>query len=119
MDVLEQSLALNDTLRSSPLFQAMKQAENAMLMDKDVTRLIVFYQTAQENYNYSVRLSLDNLEKTQKELAQAKKNLDEHPLVLTYQHHFNQLKRVLRDISHDLFDEFNLTKHGNSCSPKK
>lgn len=119
MDVFELSLALNESIRTSPTYLQMKMAEKAMLGDEEVARLIVLFQTAQDDYNFAQRFSLESLSSCQSNLARAKQQLDEHPLVKQYQLHFNLIKAILRDISHDLFDEYKTPSSGSSCGTKK
>lgn len=115
MDVIDLSLQLNEALRESSLFQQLKQAEQRMLDSDEVKQLIIFYQTAQNNYNEAVRLHLSHLPSVQADLATAKQRLDTHPFVLTYQKYFRQMKEILRDINHQLFDEFQTPASGGAC----
>ncbi len=111
--LMVQAYKLKDALENDERVLALSKAEKLMENDEDVMRLSYRFSLANDNYNETLRhfpLDSDEARKAQKELYEAKKNLDAHPLVSDYLKKYQQVRLMYEQVDKVIFNKFN-NKH--------
>ena len=110
-EILRLTHQLKALLESDPLIIDLKRAEEAMENDKDVMDLSVKQGKAAEWYYDSKKYNGNDSEETKKALkayAEAKKNLESHPLVRDYLEAYQKVRLLYDGINKELFSYLNL-----------
>lgn len=108
--LMVQAYKLKDALENDERVLALSKAEKLMENDEDVMRLSYRFSLANDNYNEILRhfpLDSDEARKAQKELYEAKKNLDAHPLVSDYLKKYQQVRLMYEQVDKVIFNKFN------------
>ena len=111
--LMVQAYKLKEALENDERVLALSKAEKLMENDEDVMRLSYRFSLANDNYNEILRhfpLDSDEARKAQKELYEAKKNLDAHPLVSDYLKKYQQVRLMYKQVDEVIFNKFN-NKH--------
>ena len=101
---------LKSALNNHPSFIALNKAEEKMNSDKEVIKLAYAKDMALNEYNDILRYySSDSEEakKYQKKLYEAKKKLEEHPLVREYLRLYQEVRKLYEEINGILFSSLN------------
>ncbi len=91
----------------------LEELSTKMENDPEVIKLSLIFQNAQENYNFALKHFKEDSEevkKAQKSLYEAKKNLDEHPLVKEYNAFYVASNEPLRYLELNLIYKLNSKK---------
>lgn len=110
-EILRLTHQLKALLESDPLIIDLKRKEKAMENDKDVALLSMKQAEAAEWYYDAKKLYGDDAEETKKALkayAEAKKNLESHPLVREYLLAYQKVRILYDGINKELFSYLNL-----------
>ena len=110
-EILRLTHQLKTLLDNDPLIIDLKKAETSMENDKDVALLSAKQVEAAEWYFDAKRLYGDDAEETKKALklyAEAKKNLESHPLVRVYLQAYQKVRILYDGINKELFSCLNL-----------
>ena len=108
--LMVQAYKLKDALENDERVLALSKAEKIMENDEDVMQLSYRFSLANDNYNETLRhfpLDSDEARKAQKELYEAKKNLDAHPLVSDYLKKYQQVRLMYEQVDKLIFNKFN------------
>ena len=115
LDILESVLV--DKIKAMPERKLLLKAENALYENEITMQKIALFQSAQEEYNFMLKIYGENHELTkqkQKELYQAKLEMDNDELIKTYQNLLNKCKEPLLYLEFNLLSLFKRRLH--SCS---
>ena len=108
---------LKEAIGNDPRYIALNEAEKKMNEDKEVQSLAVAKEKALNEYNDILRhfdRESDTAKKYQKALYEAKKELEEHPLVKDYLVKYQQVRILYEQINSILFSDLN-----SSLCPKE
>lgn len=103
-----------DRIRSMPERDRLKDAEHRMMLDEECRRRIEAFQNAQNDYNFFLKSfgeQHENTKSAQKRLYEAKRTLDEHPLVREYTGLFASCNEPLRYLEFRLLFLFSRKGH--------
>ena len=108
---------LKEAIGNDPRYIALNEAEKKMNEDKEVQSLAIAKEKALNEYNDILRhfdRESDTAKKYQKALYEAKKQLEEHPLVKDYLAKYQQVRILYEQINSILFSDLN-----SSLCPKE
>ena len=114
---LRKAYELNELLKNDERYISLLEKEELMEKDEEVCLLSYKKDLANSKYNDVLRhFSNDSIEakKAQKELFEAKKELESHPKVVAYLKAYSEVRILLEEINNILFKDLNT----NLC-PKK
>ena len=116
-DIYFLSEKLKEAINKDPRYIALVEAEEKMNKDKGVITLVMAKENALNEYNDILSHFDRNSEtalKYQKKLYEAKKALEEHPLVKDYLKKYQEMRIIYEQIEDILFSSLN-----TSMCPKK
>lgn len=102
--------SLKDKLDNDPRVIRLNELEEQINNNKEVALLVVAKDNANNEYNDILRhfnRDSDTAKKYQHILYEAKKALDEHPLVKEYNHAYSEVRQLYDQVSDILFSSFN------------
>lgn len=102
-EVLNEAFLLHELVAKSKEYQDLKDAEEQMFSNKELSALFLRYQKIQKDIDISS--PKDNLKK----LHQLKLQIDSHPLVCDYKEKYQQFKILTDELKNIIFDDL-LTK---------
>lgn len=102
-DIIEKTYELRKVIKNNQIVKNTKELEKKMLEDKKVIKLIMKFQTAQEDYNNALRFNDTNIGLYSKKLAKIKEELYEFPSVKEYLISYKKSQKYLKDITNELF----------------
>lgn len=109
-ELIKQAYALKELLDSDERVLKLNEAEKEMENSEGVMRLSYAYSVAQDEYNDALRhfkIESNEARELQKKLYEAKKSLDEHPLVQNYLKRYQDVRLMYNKIQNELFKPFN------------
>lgn len=116
-DIYSLSEQLKKTLDNDPRLIALNEAEEKMNNDKSVISLVIAKEKALNEYNDILShfdRESETAHKYQKKLYEAKKALEEHPLVKDYLAKYQVVRMLYQQIEDILFSDLN-----TSLCPRK
>ncbi len=102
-EVLNEAFLLHELVAKSKEYQDLKDAEEQMFSNKELSALFLRYQKIQKDIDISS--PKENLKK----LHQLKLQIDSHPLVCDYKEKYQQFKILTDELKNIIFDDL-LTK---------
>lgn len=102
-EVLNEAFLLHELVAKSKEYQDLKDAEEQMFSNKELSALFLRYQKIQKDIDISS--PKENLKK----LHQFKLQIDSHPLVCDYKEKYQQFKILTDELKNIIFDDL-LTK---------
>ena len=102
-EVLNEAFLLHELVAKSKEYQDLKDAEEQMFSNKELSALFLRYQKIQKDIDISS--PKENL----KQLHQLKLQIDSHPLVCDYKEKYQQFKILTDELKNIIFDDL-LTK---------
>ncbi|MEA4822061.1 MAG: YlbF family regulator [Erysipelotrichales bacterium] len=102
-DIIEKTYELRKVIKNNQIVKNTKELEKKMLEDEKVIKLIMKFQTAQEDYNNALRFNDTNIGLYSKKLANIKEELYEFPSVIEYLISYKKSQKYLKDITNELF----------------
>lgn len=102
-EVLNEAFLLHELVAKSKEYQDLKDAEEQMFSNKELSALFLRYQKIQKDIDISS--PKENLKK----LQQLKLQIDSHPLVCDYKEKYQQFKILTDELKNIIFDDL-LTK---------
>lgn len=102
-EVLNEAFLLHELVAKSKEYQDLKDAEEQMFSNKELSALFLRYQKIQKDIDISS--PKENLKK----LHQLKLQIDSHPLVYDYKEKYQQFKILTDELKNIIFDDL-LTK---------
>lgn len=102
-EVLNEAFLLHELVAKSKEYQDLKDAEEQMFSNKELSALFLRYQKFQKDIDISS--PKENLKK----LHQLKLQIDSHPLVCDYKEKYQQFKILTDELKNIIFDDL-LTK---------
>ena len=102
-EVLNEAFLLHELVAKSKEYQDLKDAEEQMFSNKELSALFLRYQKIQKDIDISS--PKENLKK----LHQLKLQIDSHPLVFDYKEKYHQFKILTDELKNIIFDDL-LTK---------
>lgn len=102
-EVLNRAEYLRELLSKHELVMKVKDSENQMLNDDEVSKLSSDYLTAQTQLEDAIRYNLD-LSKYKQELSYRKTLLYTHPKVEIYLKNFKEANEFLKEVQESVFD---------------
>ena len=102
-EVLNEAFLLHELVAKSKEYQDLKDAEEQMFSNKELSALFLRYQKIQKDIDISS--PKENLKK----LHQLKLQIDSHPLVYDYKEKYQQFKILTDELKNIIFDNL-LTK---------
>lgn len=102
-EVLNEAFLLHEFVAKSKEYQDLKDAEEQMFSNKELSALFLRYQKIQKDIDISS--PKENLKK----LHQLKLQIDSHPLVYDYKEKYQQFKILTDELKNIIFDDL-LTK---------
>lgn len=102
-EVLNEAFLLHELVAKSKEYQDLKDAEEQMFSNKELSALFLRYQKIQKDIDISS--PKENLKK----LHQLKLQIDSHPLVWDYKEKYQQFKILTDELKNIIFDDL-LTK---------
>lgn len=102
-EVLNEAFLLHEFVAKSKEYQDLKDAEEQMFSNKELSALFLRYQKIQKDIDISS--PKENLKK----LHQLKLQIDSHPLVCDYKKKYQQFKILTDELKNIIFDDL-LTK---------
>lgn len=102
-EVLNEAFLLHELVAKSKEYQDLKDAEEQMFSNKELSALFLHYQKIQKD------ITLSSPKENLKELHQLKLQIDSHPLVCDYKEKYQQFKILTDELKNIIFDDL-LTK---------
>ncbi len=118
-ELLKKICQLKELLDKDECILDMKKKEKIMEENEEVMVLAYRYSTMQTEYNDALKHFGEQSEElllVQKRLADSKKELESHPLVIDYLKSFQKVRELYQNIDEQLFGSF---KSFNVCKEKK
>ena len=115
--ITELTFKLKEQLKNDPRIIALNESEKKMNESEEVMALSYKKDRALDYYNEMLRFFADDSPatiKARQELAEAKKNLESHPLVRDYLAKYQQVRLLFEQINESLFAMLN-----NDMCPKE
>ena len=115
--ISELTYQLKEQLKNDPCIIALNDSEKAMNESEEVMALSYKKDRALDYYNEMLRFFADDSPatiKARQELADAKKELESHPLVRDYLNKYQQVRLLFEQINEKLFSLLN-----NDMCPKE
>ena len=109
-DAYELASLLKEKMDNDPRIIRLNALEKQLNSNEEVITLVMKKDKANNDYNDILRYySSDSIEanKYQKILANAKKELYEHPLVKEYNSVYKEVRELYREVNDTLFSSFN------------
>lgn len=102
-EVLNEAFLLHELVAKSKEYQDLKDAEEQMFSNEELSALFLRYQKIQKD------ITLSSPKENLKELHQLKLQIDSHPLVCDYKEKYQQFKILTDELKNIIFDDL-LTK---------
>jgi cell fate (sporulation/competence/biofilm development) regulator YlbF (YheA/YmcA/DUF963 family) len=112
-ELIELTYSVKQALKDHPLVKKLDEIEDKMENDVEVQHLSFVYQVAQDRFNDFLKLyatQSSEVVTAQKALYEAKKQLDEHPLVREYYAAFRPVNDLYDEIQKKIFSPFGGSK---------
>lgn len=110
-DIYSLAASLKQSLKDDPRVVALEELEKEMNNDKSVMALAYAKDVASSEYSDILNHFSKDSEtalKYQKKLYEAKKALDEHPLVRRYLSAYKEVRELYTQINNILFDDLSI-----------
>ncbi|MCR5185332.1 MAG: YlbF family regulator [Bacilli bacterium] len=109
-EILLSANKLKEALKNDERIIALNAIEKKMMESEEVMALSYQKDVAADKYNDMLRIYKENSEEVTsslKELAEAKKKLEEHPLVREYLKAYQKVRLLYEEINQTLFSSLN------------
>lgn len=110
-DIYSLAASLKESLKNDPRILKLEKLEKEMDNDKSVMALAYAKDVASSEYSDILNHFAEDSEtarKYQKKLYEAKKALDEHPLVKEYLSAYKEVRELYSQINNILFDDLSI-----------
>ena len=117
-ELLDLVFKLKESLSNDPKIKKLEELENKMNNSLEVAKLASKKEIMSDEYNFAISHFDENskeVSEAQKNLYEAKKELDLHPLVKEYIEQYKIVREYYNEINDILFSIINKDKCGGCC----